>query len=97
MHTENEGATVEETTLKQDEIDEFGMTLKQRKFADCYIKSGNATQAAIEAGYSEKSAKEIGAQNLTKLNIKKYVVRRYFILDLEIIGNGIALESEVME
>ena len=30
----------------------------------------NATQAAIRAGYSEKTAKVIGSQNLTKLNIQ---------------------------
>lgn len=33
------------------------LTIKQKKFADEYIISGNATQAAIEAGYSKRSAK----------------------------------------
>ena len=36
----------------------------------------NATQAAIRAGYSKKTAKEIGAQNLSKLNIKTAIDER---------------------
>lgn len=52
------------------------LTIKQKKFADEYIISGNATEAAKKAGYSKNSAKEIGAQNLTKLNISKYIKER---------------------
>lgn len=49
------------------------MTVKQRKFADEYIVTGNATESAIKAGYSKKSARSVGAENLTKPNIKKYI------------------------
>lgn len=49
------------------------MTPKQHKFCDEYIKTGNATQSAINAGYSKKTAKQIGQQNLTKLDIKTYI------------------------
>ena len=49
------------------------LTPKQRKFADEYIKSGNAADAARKAGYKENTARVAGAQNLTKLNIKKYI------------------------
>ena len=52
------------------------MTPKQHKFCDEYIKTGNATQSAINAGYSKKTAKQIGQQNLTKLDIKTYINRR---------------------
>lgn len=52
------------------------MTLKQKKFADEYIVSGNATEAAIKAGYSEKTARIVGSQNLTKLNISEYIKER---------------------
>lgn len=52
------------------------LTEKQKKFADFYIKLGNATQAAIKAGYSEKTARFTGAENLTKPNIKKYIDER---------------------
>lgn len=49
------------------------MTPKQQKFCDEYIKTGNATQSAIKAGYSKKTAKQIGQENLTKLDLKTYI------------------------
>ena len=52
------------------------LTPKQQKFADEYIKTGNATQSAIEAGYSKKTAQVIGAENLTKPMIKSYIDER---------------------
>ncbi len=52
------------------------MTPKQQKFCDEYIKTGNATQAAINAGYSKKTAKQIGQENLTKLDLKVYINER---------------------
>ena len=50
------------------------LTVKQKKFADEYIKTGNATQSAITAGYSKKTARAIGQENLTKLDIKQYII-----------------------
>lgn len=52
------------------------LTEKQKRFADEYIISGNATQAAIKAGYSKKTANRIGAENLSKPVIKQYVEER---------------------
>lgn len=52
------------------------LTDKQRKFCDEYLIDLNATQAAIRAGYSEKTAKEIGCENLTKPNIQEYLQKR---------------------
>ena len=52
------------------------MTAKQMRFCDEYLIDLNATQAAIRAGYSEKTAAVIGAENLTKPNIKEYVEKR---------------------
>jgi len=52
------------------------LTPKQRKFADEYIKSGNATQAAISAGYSKKTAAQQGAENLKKPYVKSYIDER---------------------
>lgn len=46
---------------------------KQKAFCDHYIKSLNATEAAILAGYSRKTARSIGAENLTKPYIKTYI------------------------
>lgn len=44
------------------------LTEKQKRFIDYYIETGNATEAARRAGYSEKTAKQIGNENLTKLD-----------------------------
>lgn len=49
------------------------MTPKQRKFCDEYLISGNAADAAIKAGYSPKTARQIGQEALTKSNVKEYI------------------------
>jgi phage terminase small subunit len=49
------------------------MTEKQKRFCDEYVIDCNATQAAIRAGYSPKSAYAIGEQNLKKLELKNYI------------------------
>lgn len=46
------------------------LTKKQELFVSEYLIDLNATQAAIRAGYSERSAKEVGCENLTKPNIQ---------------------------
>ncbi len=46
------------------------LTAKQEMFVQEYLIDLNATQAAIRAGYSTATAKEIGCENLTKLNIR---------------------------
>ena len=46
---------------------------RQKAFCKEYCYDWNGTQAAIRAGYSEDSAKEIASQNLTKLNIQAYI------------------------
>ena len=54
----------------------MAMTPKQQRFCDEYLIDLNATQAAIRAGYSKKTAKQIGQENLTKLDIKEYIEKR---------------------
>lgn len=49
------------------------LTPKQKRFCEEYIVDLNATQAAIRAGYSQKTAAVIAAENLTKPNISNYV------------------------
>ncbi len=49
------------------------LTAKQQSFCEEYLIDLNATQAAIRAGYSVKTAKDIGCQNLAKLNIASYI------------------------
>ena len=69
------------------------LTEKQKRFADEYIISGNATQAAIKAGYSKKTARFVGAENLTKPNIKNYIDERLAKLESKRIANA----QEVLE
>ena len=57
-----------------------GLSVKQRAFVAEYLISGNATQAAIAAGYSPKTARQIGAQNLTKVNIASYLAEKQSII-----------------
>lgn len=52
------------------------LTEKQKKFADFYIKLGNATQAAIEAEYSKRTARSQGQRLLTNVDIKNYIDER---------------------
>lgn len=49
------------------------LTDKQELFAREFIKDLNATQAAIRAGYSEKTARAIGCENLTKPDIQQRI------------------------
>ena len=51
------------------------MTKKQKRFVEEYLIDLNATQAAIRAGYSPDSARDIGCENLTKPNIKAVIDR----------------------
>ena len=69
------------------------LTIKQQRFADEYIVSGNATEAAIKAGYAKRAAYQQGAENLKKPHIRKYIDKR-----LEEINNkSIAKQEEVLQ
>lgn len=57
-------------------VAEKKLTAKQQRFCDEYLIDLNATQAAIRAGYSEKTAKVIASENLSKPNIKEYIENR---------------------
>ena len=46
------------------------LTQKQKRFVEEYLIDLNATQAAIRAGYSTATAKDIGCENLAKPNIR---------------------------
>ena len=69
------------------------LTLKQKRFADEYIISGNATDAAKKAGYSEKTANRIATENLSKPVIKLYIDQRIKELD----DKKIAKQEEVLQ
>lgn len=75
----------------EDEKDYNKLTEKQKRFIDYYVETANATESAKRAGYSSKTAKNIGAENLTKLN--------YFIQERlqQLENNRIALQEEVLQ
>lgn len=53
-----------------------GLTPKQQRFVDEYLIDLNATQAAIRAGYSEKTAKQMGSENLSKPDIAAVIAQK---------------------
>lgn len=51
------------------------LNAKQQRFVEEYLIDLNATQAAIRAGYSVDSARDIGCENLTKPNIQEAIAK----------------------
>ena len=77
------------------------LTDKQRRFVEEYCSNGfNATQAAISAGYSEKTAKDIACQNLAKLYIQDEIkafmekATKKAIVTIEDVVNGLLTEAQ---
>lgn len=64
------------------------LTAKQQRFCDEYLIDLNATQAAIRAGYSKKTARVIGQQNLSKLAVKNYINERMKEKEAELIADS---------
>ena len=55
--------------MENEEVKDYNkLTEKQKRFIDFYIEFADAKKAAIEAGYSKKTAKQIGSENLAKLD-----------------------------
>lgn len=69
------------------------LTAKQQRFCDEYLIDLNATQAAIRAGYSKKTAKQIGQKNLTKVDLKEYIEKRMAEKEAALVAD----QTEVMK
>ena len=69
------------------------LTLKQKRFAEYYIQSGNATESAKKAGYSEKGAYKQGFDNLRNTKIRAYIQELTKADDDKRIADG----KEIME
>ena len=63
------------------------LTAKQQRFCDEYLIDLNATQAAIRAGYSKKTANRIATENLSKPVIKEYIAERMAEKESELIAD----------
>ena len=59
------------------------MTKKQKQFVDEYLIDLNATQAAVRAGYSPKTAKAAGNRLLTFVDVKSYIQEQLEIIHTE--------------
>lgn len=64
-----------EPEFEEGERGEDGLTIMQRAFVEAITGScfGNATKAAIKAGYRESSARFVAAENLSKPNIQRAI------------------------
>ncbi|MGP4061497.1 terminase small subunit [Halobacillus sp. H74] len=69
------------------------MTEKQKRFCEEYLIDLNATQSAIRAGYSKKTARQTANENLTKPYIKDYIDKRLE----EIQNEKVADQQEVLQ
>ena len=69
------------------------LTLKQQRFADEYIISGNAEEAAVIAGYSKKYARGNAYKLVAKSGVKSYIEERLKELD----DKAIAKQEEVLK
>ncbi len=69
------------------------MTSKQKRFCTEYLIDCNATQAAIRAGYSAKTAYSVGQRMLKNVEVKKYIDEQFERLK----NDNIADTQEIME
>jgi phage terminase small subunit len=71
-----------------------GLTAKQERFVEEYLVDLNATQAAIRAGYSKRTARSVGSENLTKPDIAEAIAeaRRRVAGKLEVTKERIVSE-----
>lgn len=64
------------------------LTPKQKDFCEYYLQTGNAAEAARKAGYSEKTARVIGPENLSKPAISEYITKRRAEMDKALIADS---------
>lgn len=69
------------------------MTEKQKRFVEEYLIDCNATKAAIRAGYSPKTAKQTGCENLAKPDLRAYLDEKLAQMHSEKVADA----QEVME
>lgn len=68
-------------------VEEVKLTDKQKRFCDEYLIDLNATQAAIRAGYSKRSARQIADKNMSKVDIRQYIDKRMAEKEKDLIAN----------
>lgn len=74
-------------------VSDIKLKPKELKFAEEWLKTTNATQSAIQAGYSERTAYSAGNRLLKKVEIRQYIDERL----AEMQESSIADTNEVMQ
>lgn len=74
-------------------VSDIKLKPKELTFAEEWLKTTNATQSAIKAGYSERTAYSAGNRLLKKVEVKQYIDERL----AEMQESGIADTNEVMQ
>lgn len=74
-------------------VSDIKLKPKELIFAEEWLKTTNATQSAIKAGYSERTAYSSGSRLLKKVDVKQYIDERL----AEMKENSIADTDEVMQ
>ena len=74
-------------------VSDIKLKPKELKFAEEWLKTTNATQSAIKAGYSERTAYSAGNRMLKKVDVKQYIDERL----AEMQESSIADTNEVMQ
>lgn len=85
--------TAQKDKCADDLVDDDGLTAQQRLFVAEYLKDNNATQAAIRAGYSEKTAYSIGQRLLKKVEITQAIAQQQKSAIVRTLGSA----DEVLE
>ena len=79
-------------------VGEDGLTQKQRLFVAAYIGGRNATKAAVEAGYSAKTAKQAGSRLLSDVAIRVAIEGHQAAVVAKVQADaGITLEKTLRE
>jgi phage terminase small subunit len=73
------------------------LTRKQQRFVSEYILDLNAAQSAIRAGYSEQTARQLGAQLLTNINVKEEIDKQLQMINSEKIASAVEVLERITE
>lgn len=85
--------TAQKDKCADDLVGDDGLTAQQRLFVAEYLKDSNATQAAIRAGYSKKTAEQIGYQLLQKTSVAQAIAQQQKSAIVRTLGSA----DEVLE
>ena len=85
--------TAQKENCAEELVDDDGLTAQQRLFVAEYLKDNNATQAAIRAGYSKKTAEQIGYQLLQKPSVAQAIAQQQKASIVRTLGSA----DEVLE